>query len=104
MTSTSDELAEYYKSGKSLVCELDAQPYLCEFWPLEELERYNSEYEVSEYAPGYFGFATSGGGEMFTISPTGTIVCLAFVGMSPKEELFVASSWAEFEKMLRNAL
>lgn len=104
MTTAPSELVAYYAAGKPQVCELDEQPYLCEFWPFDELARYNSEYEVSKYAPGYFAFATSGGGEMFTISPSGTIVCLAFVGMSPTEELFVARSWAEFERMLKNAL
>ena len=104
MTTVPNELIEHYNSGKPLVCELDASPYLCEFWPLEELEKYNADYEVQKYASGYFGFATSGGGEMYTISPSRAVVCLAFVGMSPNEELLVADSWPEFERMLRNAL
>ncbi|QSI76645.1 SMI1/KNR4 family protein [Niveibacterium microcysteis] len=100
----SPELIAYYASGKPLVCELDANPFLCEFWPPEELEQYNQEYEVSEYAPGYFGFATSGGGEMFALAPNGAIVCLPFVGMGPAAASPVASSWSAFEGMLRNAL
>jgi hypothetical protein len=103
MTVAPPELVEYYQAGKPLVCELDASPYLCEFWPLDELATYNTDYEVPENAPDYFAFGTSGGGEMFCISPGGTIVCLAFVGMSPKDELFVAAKWTEFERMLRNA-
>ena len=94
-------IARYHESGGSLVCELDASPFLCEFWPLHDLPRYNAEYEVELNAPGYFGFATSGSGEMFALSPTCQVVCLAFVGMSPDEELFVASDWSEFERMLR---
>ena len=103
MAAVPPAIAEYHASGKPLVCRLDASPYNCEFWPCAELERYNVEYEVPQDAPGYFGFATSGGGEMFSLSPTGKIVCLAFIGMSPKDELFVVSSWGQFEGMLRPA-
>jgi hypothetical protein len=101
---TPTEIVAYHASRKPLACELEVQPWLCEFWPLEELAKYNSEYQVPEYARGYFGFATSGGGEMFALSPTGAVVCLPFVGMAPTEELHIASSWHAFERMLRNAL
>jgi hypothetical protein len=101
----SQEFLAYYAAGKPLVCELDSSPYICELWPQEELSRYNVEYEVPLYAPGYFGFATSGGGEMFALSPAGAVVCLPFIGMEPTVALqLVAPSWAAFEAMLRNAL
>ena len=57
------ELSNYYKADKPLVCELDVSPYLCEFWPYQELTQYNVDYGVAKCAPGYFGFATSGGKE-----------------------------------------
>ena len=104
MASASSELLAYYASCKPLVCELEVNPYLCEFWPVEELNKYNTEYQVQQYAPGFFGFATSGGGEMFAISPTGEIVCLPFIGMEPAVALPIAQSWAAFEGMLKNAL
>jgi hypothetical protein len=103
MTARAD-LEAYYMAGKPLVCELDKSPYLCEFWPLSELATYNGEYEVEQYAPGFFAFATSGGGEMFAISPSGTIVALPFIGMEPSVAVEVAPSWNQFEGMLRNAL
>lgn len=104
MRSTPNELVAYHTSVKPLACELDVQPWLCEFWPLEELRKYNTEYQVPEYAPGYFGFASSGGGELFALSPIGSVVCLPFIGMSPSEELHIANSWPAFVSMLRNAL
>ena len=94
-------LVEYHAAGKPLACSLEVSPYGCEFWPLAEVDRYNVEYEVPTNAPGYLAFGTSGGGEMYCLSPSGKVVCLAFVGMSAKEELFVASSWEEFELMLQ---
>lgn len=104
MATPSQELLAYYAAGKPLVCELDANPYLCEFWLQEELTKSNVLYEVPLYAPGFFGFATSGGGELFAISPSGAVVCLPFIGMEPAVALPVAPSWAEFEGMLRKAL
>jgi hypothetical protein len=104
MATPSAELLAYYAAGKPLVCELDANPYLCEFWPEAELSKYNTEYAVPLYAPGYFGFATSGGGEMFALSPSGGVVCLPFIGMEPAVALPAAPSWVAFEALLRNAL
>lgn len=98
------ELLAYYDTGKPLVCELEENPYFCEFWPKDKLTQYNQDYGVPTYAPGYFGFATNGGGEMFAISPEGTVVCLPFIVMEPNAVLLIAPSWAAFERMLRNAL
>lgn len=99
-----DQITAFHGTGGGLRWEIDVEPWLCEFWPLDELVDYNRSYEVPVNAPGHFGFATSGGGEMYALSPTGEVVCLAFVGMSPKEEIKIASSWVEFEGMLKNAL
>jgi hypothetical protein len=41
----------------------------CEFWPEAELQKYNDEYEVPICAPGYFTFASNGGGEIYALSP-----------------------------------
>jgi hypothetical protein len=98
------EVLTYYQGDKPLVCELNVQPWSCEFWPVEELETYNSEYELPKYAPGFFGFATSGGGEMFAISPAGQVVCLPLIGMEPNVARTIADSWFNFEGMLRSVL
>lgn len=95
------ELADYYAADQPLICELDVNPYRCEFWPQQELTECNRQYDVSRYAPGYFGFATSGGGEMFALSPSGAVVCLPFVGMEPAAAYPVAPSWTAFVAMLR---
>jgi hypothetical protein len=102
-SSVPAELLEYHWSGKPPNCELDASPYFCEFWSLDQLDYLNREYEVAKYAPGFFGFATSGGGEMFAISPTGAVVCLPFIGMAPCAALELAPDWAAFLFQLRVA-
>jgi hypothetical protein len=98
------ELSEYHTSGAALSRKLDVSPWLCEFWPVAEVETWNERYEVPRNAPGYIGFGTSGGGEMYAFSPRGAIVCLAFIGMSPHDELQVATSWEVFKGMLRDAV
>ena len=103
MPAIPPEIAEYFHGKQPMVCEIPVNPWLCEFWELDELETFNIEYEVPTYAPGYFGFATSGGGEMFAISPTGKVVCLPFIGMSPKDELIIAESWGDFCSILSPA-
>ncbi|MDO8332100.1 MAG: hypothetical protein Q7T36_16670 [Fluviicoccus sp.] len=97
-------LATYFADGKPLVCELDVSPFICEFWEQDELLQFNQEYEVPVLAPGYFGFGTSGGGEMFAIALDGAVVCLPFIGMEPKVAMELASSWEAFELMLRGAI
>ena len=103
MMSTWTAILEYLASSKAQACELAVSPYLCEFWPLSEIDRYNAEYEVERFAPGYRGFATSGGGEMFALSPNGQVVCLPFIGMAPSVAIELAPSWAAFLGMLRSA-
>jgi hypothetical protein len=98
------ELIQYHGSGAALCREVTVSPWRCEFWPLAQIETSNEKYEVESRAPGYIGFGSSGGGEMYAFSPRGAIVCLAFVGMSPREELQVAASWTAFEGMLRDAV
>jgi hypothetical protein len=100
LKSLPPELIAYHHSGKPPSGEIAVQPWGCEFWPLDQVLKFNLEYEVPLNAPGYLGFATSGGGEMYAFSPRGSIVCLAFIGMSPSEELAVAPSWLAFEEML----
>jgi hypothetical protein len=98
------ELIKYHNSGLPLLCEIDVEPWRCEFWPLEVVAKYNNDYSVPTYAPGFFGFATSGGGEMFAFAPSGAIVCLPFVGMEPALALPIASAWPAFQRMIRHAL
>jgi len=53
-------------------------------WKLQELQEFNAEYEVSEYAPGLFLFGSDGGGEAFafdTRTSPWAVVQVPFVGM-----------------------
>jgi hypothetical protein len=95
------ELVEYHAAGSAQSCELPINPYVCEFWPPEQVHRYNVEYQVPKLAPGFLGFATSGGGEMLAFSPTGTVVCLPFIGMAPAEAMPITETWQQFISLLK---
>jgi hypothetical protein len=101
MKTPREFLAAYHEARRPLSCEIDVQPWNCEFWPYGELDELNAGYKVSTYAPGYFAFASSGGGEMYAFGPSGEIVCLAFVGMSTEEAVAIAKDWPSFESMLK---
>jgi hypothetical protein len=96
------ELKDYLDSSAPKICEIEMPPFFCEFWNLDDIEKFNLEYEVPEYAPGYFGFATSGGGEMFAFDPLGQVVCLPFIGMEPAYALVITKTWEEFVSLLRS--
>src|SRR5205807_8402645 len=94
MGSAYDSLAVYHASGRPLSCEIGVEPWICEFWPLAEVEQRNSADEVSTNAPGYLAFASNGGVELNAIPPSGAVVCMAFVGVPPHQASPIADSWA----------
>jgi len=55
----------------------------------------NCGYRVAEYAPGFLGFGSDGGGEMLAFDRVGAVFMLPFVGMWPKEAKKIGSSWSE---------
>jgi len=69
-------------------------------WKVDDLIRFNREYEVDEYAPGLLLFGSSGGGEAFAfdIRPEGKhrVVSVPFVGMGLGEILPLSGSFCEF--------
>ena len=67
-----------------------------QLWPPAEVEQMNRDYHVSELAPGFLGFGSSGGGELLAFDAGGRVVMIPFILMSPEHALPVASSWSEF--------
>jgi hypothetical protein len=88
----------YFASNGPKEGPLSVEPGWFQLWPLDELERWNREYQVHEYAPGFVGFGSSGGGEMLAFDADGRVVMIPFIGMSPDEVWPVADSWNEFVK------
>lgn len=68
-------------------------------WRVTELEQFNREYEVQEYAPGLLLFGSNGGGEAFAFdlrTPVRRVVSLPFVGMDLKIATLLGTSFDSF--------
>jgi hypothetical protein len=94
------DFKRYLESGSPRSGELPDFPLWFEIWPLEEMDQWNRGYKVEKYAPGFYGFAGDGGGEMYAFGPDGRIYALPLIGMEPKVAKLLAESWTELEKRI----
>ena len=75
-------------------------------WRVDELLRFNKEYQADEYAPGLLLFGSSGGGEAFAFDlrphRKQQIVSVPFIGMDLNEILPIAETFDGFLEHLAN--
>jgi len=72
-------------------------------WRVNELLRFNREYEVAEYAPGLLLFGSNGGGEGFAFDlriPNKPIVSVPFIGMDMADVKPIADTFDGFMEHL----
>jgi hypothetical protein len=86
----------YFASDAPKEGALTVEPGWFQLWPPAEVEQMNRDYQVSDFAPGFLGFGSSGGGELLAFDADGRVVMIPFSPMSPEHALPVASSWSEF--------
>jgi hypothetical protein len=83
--------------------DIPVQPWCMFFWKSNEVHLNNERYEVPRNAPGFYGFGTNGGGEMFAFDARQAkpcqVVILPFIPMDAKEAIQVAPDFASFRKM-----
>jgi hypothetical protein len=68
-------------------------------WQVEQIEIFNKEYEVQEYAPGLILFGSSGGGEGYGFDARDIsmpIVEVPFIGMELQYARRVAANFTDF--------
>ena len=87
---------DYFASNGLNEGALAVEPGWFQLWQIDEVEQWNRDYDVSEFAPGFLGFGSSGGGELLAFDPAERVVMLPMVGMSPSVAVPVADSWSEF--------
>ncbi len=81
---------------------LAVQPLWFHLWPAEDVEQLNRDYPVAEFAPGFLGFGSNGGGELLAFDADGRVFTMPFVGLGKEHPWLVAGSWSGFvEKMER---
>lgn len=95
-----DDFIRYLEGGLPRCGELAEFPLWFEIWPENELEQANKDIQIEEYAPGFYGFAGDGGGEMYAFGPDGGIYALPLIGMEPNVATKLAASWTEFQSKI----
>ena len=90
------EYADYFASGGAIEGALAVDPGWFQLWSPDEVQQMNENYHVLEFAPGFLGFGSSGGGELLAFDTEGRVVMIPFIPMSPEHALPVANSWSEF--------
>lgn len=97
-----EEYVRYYTGDGPKEGGLSVQPLWFQLWPPAEVEQLNRDYQVAEFAPGFFGFGSNGGDELLAFDADGRVFTMPFIGMSRELAWLVADSWSGFvEKIER---
>ena len=75
-------------------------------WKAEELSNFNDGYELSKYAPGYFMFGSTGGGDGFAFDTRTSpyrVMQVPFVGMTADDGFHVAGGFHELLERMHGA-
>ena len=90
-------LLRYSDGGEG---NLDIDPGWLQLWSSEEVLEHNRGYEIAENMPGFFGFGSSGGGELLAFDTRfgkpWKVVMIPFIPMSAKEAIVTAKDFEEF--------
>ncbi|MDN3650059.1 hypothetical protein QWZ13_14155 [Reinekea marina] len=81
--------------------ELSVEPEWYVLWRPEEIEEFNKDYELKEYAPGFVTFGGNGGGELLVVNDQGEVFYMPAIGMSPDTAIKIAGSLQEFKGYMR---
>ena len=95
-----NDFMRYLQNGNPRSGELPGFPLWFQLWPPEEMDQWNRDYEVDKYAPGFYGFAGDGGGEMYAFGPDGKVYALPLIGMEPNVAKLLADSWTDLESKI----
>jgi hypothetical protein len=95
-----EEYIRYFAEDGPREGGLTVEPGWFQLWTPDEVGKWNMEYEVEEFAPGFLGFGSSGGGEMLAFDLNGRVVMIPFIGMHADEARLVAGSWREFVEQI----
>ena len=93
-TTLPSDYLTYLEDGVD-VAPTEGEPGYFQLWHPDAVEEMNRSYRVAEYAPGFLGFGSDGGGEMLAFDAHGSVFKIPFVGMAPKEAKKIAASWSE---------
>jgi hypothetical protein len=83
---------------------LGIEPGWISLWSAEVVVALNIEYSIAEFLPGFFGFGSSGGGELLAFDARNAepypIVMVPFIPMDPKAAVQIARSFEELRGLI----
>ena len=81
--------------------ELSVEPEYYILWRPEELEEFNRDCQLSEYAPGFITFGGNGGGELFVVNESGEVFYIPAIGMAPDTAIKISDNLQQFRSCMR---
>jgi hypothetical protein len=95
-----DIYLEFLRNSNGAAGNLGLEPGYVVFWRAEEVLEHNAGYKVTEFAPGFFGFGSNGGGELLAFDTRGAkpwpVVMIPMIPMDPKEAIQIAPNFITF--------
>jgi len=90
-------LLSYSDGGEGMI---GVEPGWLQLWSSVDVLELNKGYKIKKYIPGFFGFGSSGGGELLAFDTQSgepwKIVVIPFIPMSAKEAIVIAKDFEEF--------
>jgi len=77
--------------------ELAVDPEWYVLWRSEDLEEFNRDYQIAEYAPGFLTFGGNGGGELLVVNESEEVFYMPCIGMAPDTAIKIANNLQEFK-------
>lgn len=92
----------YVEAGGSDSCFTEGDPGYFQLWAVEEREALNRDYKVDEFAPGFIGFGSDGGGELLAFDSSGAVFMIPFIGDGVEDAKKIANAWSEIVSRITN--
>jgi hypothetical protein len=92
----------YLEAGGSDSGFTEGDPGYFQLWALKEGEALNRDYKVDDFAPGFIGFGSDGGGEMLAFDGSGAVFMIPFVGDGVEDAKKIANTWSEIVSRFTN--
>ena len=93
------DYVNYIIENHSVDGDLPVNPYYFSLWAVNEVLETNTDYQLDEYLPNYFGIGSQGGGELIAISLIDfKIYCIPFMPMNEEDRILCFESFNEFKE------
>ncbi|MDH5395564.1 MAG: hypothetical protein OEW97_04770 [Gammaproteobacteria bacterium] len=82
---------------------LSVDPLWYIIWEPENIDEYNTDYELSKYAPGFTAFGSNGGNELLVVNEVGAVFTIPAIGMEPQYAEKIANSIVELKQYMEKS-